>query len=351
MALTDISEATPDTTSDDIKAYVEQVATEVESERKGEQEPKSDAQITSEHAGTPQPGDRTNKTPAEKNSGRKSANDGEKAAEVDDQGDESGESEGPEWFTDDVKAEAAAYGIDKSEIADFASREELDRALRLFDKSALEAGRKALAEPDGESDEGSTRNEKGRFAKKEAPDADDPPAKRKVEGRYEFKADIYDEDLEEDLKGFRDYADSRVAALEERLQAYEERFAEADAVAKERHFDNMVDSLGHADLFGVTDKETAQEKQRREDLFVEVETYLRGRESLGRPAELNDTILNRIARSLFAEELGKKELKQRTRKISRQSNGRQGGGATRPSDPRQDPRDEFDRLYRELEGV
>ena len=137
--------------------------------------------------------------------------------------------------------------------------------------------------------------------------------------------------------------------MEERLIAADTRFAEADAQAKERHFDNLVDSLGHADLFGKTDKETPKEKERRQDLFVEVETYLRGREVLGRPAELNDTVVNRIARSLFAEELGKKDLKKRTRKISKQSNGRQGGGATRPQDPREDPRDEADRLYRELD--
>lgn len=346
MALEDLNAATPDTTSDEIKSYAEQVASEVAQERKGEEKP--DAQIISEQAGTPQPGDKTPKTSAEKTSGSESAeveNDGE-AAEVEDQG----ESEAPEWLTDDVKAEAAAFGIQESEIADFASREELDRALRLFDKSALEAGRKALAE--GES-AGQTRNEKGRFEKK--PKAEDPPAEtvKAVEGRYEIalNKDVYDDEIVGEFTRLRDHYDSRLSAMAERLQAYEERFADADAIAKERHFDSLVDSLGHADLFGTTDKETAQEKQRREDLFVEVETYLRGREALGRPAELNDTILNRIARSLFAEELGKKDIKQRTRKISKQSNARQGGGATRPQDPREDPRDAADRLYRELQGV
>jgi hypothetical protein len=155
--------------------------------------------------------------------------------------------------------------------------------------------------------------------------------------------DVYDEGLVEELTRMRDH-------YETRLEAMESRFADSDALAKERHFDSLVDSLGHADLFGKTDKETAKEKERRNDLFVETETYLAGRAALGRPAELNETILNRVARSLFSEELGKKELKKRTRKISKQSNGRQGGGATRTQEPREDPRDEFDRMYRELEG-
>ena len=319
------AELTSQSTTEEARAYAEQVAKEVEEERAGETpEQKSDAQIASEHAGKP------NETPAETNAGSDDT-----APEGDDTGDEE-----TSWLDDDLKAEATAFGIDESELADFASREELERALRIFDKSALAAGRKALAEPEGESEQGPVRDDNGKFAKKEEPKAD-PPVVR--EGRYEFKEDIYDEDLEDDLKGLRDHYDSRLAAMEA-------RFAEADTLAKERHFDNLVDSLGHTDLFGKTDKETAKEKERRADLFVEVQTYLTGREVLGRPAELNETIVNRIARSLFADELGKKELKTRTHKISKQSNGRQGGGATRPQDPRESPRDEADRLYRQLEG-
>jgi len=74
-------------------------------------------------------------------------------------------------------------------------------------------------------------------------------------------------------------------------------------------------------------------------------------QQLGRPAELNESLVGRVARMVFAEDLGKKDLKNRTRKISKQSNARQGGGATRPSDPREDPRDEAERLYKELERV
>lgn len=331
--MADTMELTAESTKEDIDNYVEQVVQEVKEERAGEQtEQKSDAQITSEHANNEH-----RETPAEETSGSESAEadtgKGEETAEVDDTGNEE-----TSWLDDDLKAEVAAYGIEESELADFTSREEVDRALRLFDKSTMDAGRKALAETDS-SETGKPRNEKGQFEKQPEPKAD-PPAKR--EGQFEFKPDIYDEDLEEDLKGYRDYVDAR-------LEAVESRFAEADAIAKERHFDQLVDSLGHADLFGKTDHETDKEKQFREDLFVEAETYLRGRQSLGRPTELNKALLNRIARSLFSEQLGKKELKKRTRKISKQSNGRQGGGETRPQDPREDPRDEFDRLYKEME--
>lgn len=330
MALADLTEATSDTSSEEIKAYADSVVQEIVQDRKGETQNKSDAQITNEQSGTPQPG--KVETPAEKNSGSDTATD-----DGEDTGDEL---ESPEWLTDDVKAEAAAYGIDGSELADFTSREELDRAFRLFDKTALEAGRKALAESENE---GATRNEKGQFVKQEKPKADPPKDETPKSGRYEvsLNAELYDEEIISEFTRMRDHYESR-------LEVLESHFAEASAISKERHFDSLVDSLGHADLFGATDKETAQEKQRREDLFVEVETYLAGRKALGRPAELSETIVNRIARSLFAEELRKKELKQQTRKISRQSNGRLGGSPTKPTPPSDNPRDAADRLYKEL---
>lgn len=330
MPLSDLTEATPDTTSDDIKEYAEQVIKEVEADRQGEPERKSDAQITNEQARPSQSADKPIKTPAETKSGSSTALEGEETGS---------ETVSPEWLTDDVKAEAAAYGIDESELADFASREELDRAFRLFDKTALEAGRKAKA-----GEEAPVRNDKGQFVKQEKPTADQPKEEAPKDGRYQIalSPDLYDEEIIGEFSRMRDHYESR-------LEVLESFYKESNAIAKERQFDSLVDSLGHADLFGATNKETDQEKQRRSDLFDEVETYLAGRVALGRPAELNATVINRIARSLFAEELRKKELKQQTRKISRQSDGRQGGSPTKPLPPSDNPRDEFDRLYRELE--
>ena len=331
MTLADLTDATPDTSSDEIKAFAEQVAQEVAADRAGEA--KSDAQITSEQAGTPQPGRKTPETPAENKSGSSTALD---------EGEESGAAaEGPQWLTDDVKAEAAAYGLEESELADFASREELDRALRLFDKTALEAGRKALAE----SEEGQVRNEKGQFAKKEAPKADPPKEATPQDGRYQvsLSPDLYDEEIIGEFNRMRDHYESR-------LEVLEAHFAEASASQEEQRFDSFVDSLGHADLFGTTGKESEQELERRRDLNVAVKAQMIGLAKLGRPAELSQHLISRVANMVFGEELGKKRLKQQTNKISKQSQLRQGGSPTRPIPPSDDPRAEADRLYRELAG-
>ena len=328
MALETLTEATKDTSSDEIKEYAESIAQEVEQERNGEPEPKSDAQIANEQAATPQPSAKTKETPAEKKSSRDSA--------VDD-GEETGDMpERPEWLSDDVQAEAAAYGIDESELADFASREEFDRALRLFDKTALEAGRKAMAESE-------TRNEKGQFVKKDEPKAEEPVAEAQRDGRYQvaLSPDLYDEEIIGEFTKMRDHYESR-------LEALESHFAEQSVQAEEQRFDSFVDSLGHTDLFGTTGKESDKELERRRDLNVAVKAQLIGLEKLGRPAEMSQQLISRVANMAFGNELGKKLLKKQTSKISRQSQLRQGGSPTKPLPPSDDPRAEADRLYKEL---
>jgi hypothetical protein len=345
------------TAETDAKAYAEQVVAEVAAERAGEtgkpgKSEKSDAQIVSEQSTAKQPQESSkpaDKTPtAEKSSGDDDTVEVE--ADAKDQGDETGD-KASSWLDDDLKTEMAAYGIDESELADFASREELERALRLFDKSALEAGRKALAESDGktkkpEAEEatGRARGEGGKFLPKEGK----PEAGKAKTGRYEISLpkeedpDGFDNRLIGELEAMRDHYESR-------LELLESRFHEADAKAEEERFDTLVDSLGHADLFGKTGSEGPKELQRRQDLIVAVKAQQIGLERLGRPTELNESLVSRVARMVFAEDLAKKDLKQRTRKISKQSSSRQGGGVTRPQDPREDPRAEADRLYRELE--
>jgi len=328
MALDNLADVTPDTSSEDIKAYAEQVIKEIEGDRAGER--KSDAQITNEHANTPQPGDKPKETPVENNSDSNTALEGENTGD---------ESVSPEWLTDDVKAEAAAIGIDESELAGFASREELDRALHLFDKTALEAGRKAMAE--GET---KVRNELGQFAKKEEPKADTPKAETPKDGSYQvtLSPELYDEEIIGEFTRMRDHYESRFAVLEA-------HFTQAMAKEEEQRFDSFIDSLGHADLFGTTGKESEKELERRRDLNVAVKAQMIGLEKLGRPAELSQQLISRVANMVFGDELSKKRLKQQTRKISRQSDGRLGGSPTKPLPPSDDPREAADRLYRELE--
>lgn len=320
------AELNEQSTTEEVQDYAEQVVKEVEADRAGE--PKSDAQ----QAVSPSVSEHTD------NEDTTVSRDEETPAS---DGETTGEDQQPDsWLDDDLKAEVSAYGIEESELADFTSREEVERALRLFDKQALAAGREALATEEAPEEKGPTRNEKGQFVKQESEKSEEA-----ADGRFELKLDpeTYDEELVGELTRMRDHYDSRVEALEE-------RFHQAEAMAEEQHFDMLVDSLGHADLFGDTGKESKQQFERRQELLVALKAQQIGLQKLGRPVVFDKTLVNRVARMVFAEDLGKKELKSKTRKISKQSNGRQGGGATRASDPREDPRDEAERLYKEMEG-
>lgn len=312
-------------TSDEIKSLADAVANEVAQER--QEDRKSDAEVVVDTASVA-------KTSAEKKSGNVSAVD-----EVQSEEGSGSKSDSPSWLDDKVKAEVAAYGLEESEVSEFTSREELNRFLRLLDKKTFEAGRKALAEEEDPFE----RNERGQFAKKQSDEDDDKPAS-KASNRYEvtLSKELYDDEIVDEFTRLRDHYESR-------LQFLESQFAESSFNAEVERFDSYIDKLGHSELFGETGSESDEELQRRKDLHVAVRAHIVGSKKLGRAVELTDQLVSRVANMVFPEEIGRKLVKQRTQKISRQSSLRQGGSPTRPIPPRDDPREEADRLYKELE--
>lgn len=304
---------TTDSTPEDIDAVVEQLAEEAESDREGEEseatEEKSDAQVTSEHA------DIEDTDPDPTLSGSEDEKTGKNKA-----------SESDDWREDAI-AEASAYGFSEEDVAEFKSREELDRALKLFDRQLKTERDKLGGDEEGEPVKPTEKPPKGDGEKA---------------GSYEIRLskDLYDDDLVDEFTGFRDYVDERLAAIE----AHFEREA---AFAEEERFDHTVDDLGFAELFGKTGEESKVELGRRQELLEHVRVEQAVLKTIGKQVDYN-ALVRRVARSLFADEYDKKLIKNHTRKISRQSNGRQGGGATRPTDPPEDPRDEADRLYKEM---
>jgi len=253
-------------------------------------------------------------------------------------GEETGDSEGgADWLDDDLKAEVAAYGIDEKELDDFTSREELDRALRFLDRSALEAGRKAMAE----SDKGETKTPESKTKEGETGQADQAQPSR-FEISLDSDVGVYEDDLVTELKRMAEHYESRIDAMEA-------RFAEAARAAEEQHFDRLVDSLGHSDLFGKSGKESPKELERRQELFTSAKAQMIGLRQLGHPVDLDESLLQRVARMAFSEELGKKDLKNRTRRIFRQADRRSGGGSGKTPDTPETAREKARRYYKELE--
>lgn len=226
------------------------------------------------------------------------------------------------WLDDDLKAEVAAYGIDDDQLSEFSSREELERAIKFLDRAALETGRKA-----------------------KTPDEKEEPIERKSSFEIDLDEDIYGESLINQITAMRDHYEDRFAALEQ-------RFVESEAIREEQQFDDIVDSLGHADIFGMTGKENSKQLERRKELHLAVKAQQIGMQTLmNREVELDKAFINKVARMVFSDELGKKELKARTKKVAKQSDSRMGGTATRAHNSVEPLRDEMRRLYKELEGA
>lgn len=309
---------------EEISSYAESIAQEVAAERQGDT--MTDAQIINDVAPI--------EASAEKNASSESA-------EVEDQGEVSSKKpSSPKWIDDDVKAEAAAYGIEESEISEFTSREELNRALRLLDKTTFDSSRKSLVESDADK----SRNDKGQFVKQEEAKANDSAEATPKSGRYEISLskDEYDDGLVDEITKMRDHYESRFEALELHVKEVQHK-------AAEERFDSLVDSLGLPELFGKTGHESLKDREHRNALADEVAARMEVLQRLGRSAEMSEALVRIAARTVFPDEHDKKLLKQHTQKISRQSNGRMGGSPTKPQQPSSHPRDEFDRLYQELE--
>lgn len=320
-------ELNEESTSEDIEQAVEEIVSEVDAERNAD-EPKPDAQITTEHASNDEQPVVLDEGTADSDRTVSGSEDSETTGEAD-----------SDW-REGALAETSAYGIGEDELAEFSSREELDKALKLFDRKVMDNERQKVLE---ELNGGKQQEQPAQGKSKKGSDSDNEPPS---DGRYEIKLDkdVYDEELVDELTRMRDYYESRVDALEQRFQ-------EADAIAQEQQFDRTVDDLEFSNLFGKTGEESEAELATRKELYerVQVEQLVLSR--LGRKAGDYKALVHRVARSLFPDEYDKKLLKNHTRRISRQSGKRQGGGVTRPTEPPEDPRDEADRLYREMQGA
>jgi len=304
-----------ESTHEDIESAVDEIFSEVDAERAAEEEAakdeeKTDSQITAEHS-VNEDEDTTADSGSEKTGTEEEAD--------------------SDWLTDDLRAEAAAVGIDKKDLEDFASREELDRALRILNRQI-----------DAEREKGD-ESEKPTGSETETDGKDDT-------SKYEIKLtkDVYDEEIVGEFTRMRDHYDARLAELEQR---FEKRFVDAETVAAEERFDRGVDALEFSQVFGKTGEESQAEMARRKELFERVQIEQEVLERMGRNVSDFNALVQRVARATFPEEYEKRTIKNHTRKVSRQSEKRQGGGATRPTDPPEDPRDEADRLYKELAGV
>ena len=344
-----------DMTSDDIEKLVDKLVNEDHAEREeaaaaagnGEAEKAAETETKTETATKTPAGeeDSAGKETAEAEEAPEDDTAGEtKEADGEDQGDE--EDADRKWFDEDLIAEVSAAGFDEDQFAEFTSRDEVERVLRIMDAQAMQHGRQAESEGKAAGDLDGQKTpaaETGRPASKTPPETvgDDDAA-------FEVGIEDFEEPVREAFsrlaKHFEQLLEKRIAGLE----AAEQRRSDA---ATEERFDALVDSLGHKDLFGESGKETPGQLKHRNQLFDSQKVLQAGLLATGRKAMLEDVLVGRAFRLEFADHISKSERIALTRKVKAQSDQKRGIGATRTEDrDGGETTEEFaDRRYRELD--
>lgn len=297
-----------DASHEDIESAVEQLI----EQRSQAPDDTSDAQAIAEG------GDQATTQPED------SADDGDDSAA--DGGDAGSSESQAEWLDDEVKADAAAYGIDEKQLAQFQSREELDRTLNILDARSRAADQQAQDEGASEEDD-----EEGQSS------GADP------DGPYTVGlSEEYDDGIRGEFKRLADYMEAQLSRLNSQV-------TDSDAIGRQQQFDKAIDAMKAADIFGTTGKESKAEIERRQEVFTEVEAVMEGRKAQGREIGSFNSLVNRIARGVYADLFDKKTIKKRTRQLSSQANSRQGGGTPSPNDAPETPKQAAIRMYAEYE--
>jgi hypothetical protein len=264
---------------------------------------------------------------------------GRDTAGGEDSGEEEEDGQSQDWLTDEVRAELPRWVSDE-DLSGFSSRDELDRALVLLDRAALKAGRDA-GKTDDEGQKADDAGQRGKENDQETKGSQDGKVRKQQEretATHEIDLDLseFDEDLGKKVKGaltgLRDHYESRLKALDERFTAIEAEEQVRSTKAVEAQFDALVDSLGHADLFGTSGEESEKQLEARSKLFDEHHVYLTGLKALGREARMDKASVSRVMRMAFADHISKQEQKNLTKRITKQSNMRMGVGAERPAE-------------------
>ncbi len=264
------------------------------------------------------------------------------------------------WLTDEVRDEVPRWITDK-ELSEFSSREELDRAMGLFARAAVNASQEAddKGGKDDALDDGKTARlepERGPDGKFRIPGTSGSDGEGDVPKPFEINLDLseFDDGLGEKitdvLTGIRDDYEGRAKSLEERLAAIEGAARTSEQAATSARFDAAVDGLGHAELFGATGKETSEQLKQRRALYEHAEAFS-GSNPSGREMTLEEAT-KLMFRGLFHEHISKQQHKKLTQRVTEASNMRTGVGAERPAEQEfkgpLDKHPDVRRAYKEL---
>jgi len=252
-----------------------------------------------------------------------------------------GEDDGESWLNQDVRDFATAMGLTDEELAEFGSREELDRALRIIDRKAFEAG-KVDSQPENPVVQQSEKPKPG----EQTQVSGDPLA----DLSQFMLGEEFDEEAAKPINRFVEAAVATIKDLQNRV-AHFERQGQQDAAANiRRQALESLHSLGITELFGKPGEKATKEQVANIEKAIDAHfTHARGLFAIGRQAEPKPEFLRAAVNLAFGDQLFKIKERQLTDKLRKQAARKTGGGGAgkplpRPPKPGENSRERAERL-------
>jgi len=297
----DWGKMTPEEREADVDALVKE-ATEPKSEAEEEPEPKTETPGDGDE--TPADADAVEEEGDETPSGEGEAEDEEEEAPAD-------------WLDDEVRGLASTMGLTNDDLEGLSSRDEFDRVLRILDRNVVAAGKAA----------------KVASAEEEAPPpAEEPPetppkAAGAMEDLSKFKiGEEFDPEVAKPLNDFMEAVGAELGGVTKALAGLLDQQKQAAADTVYRQAVESLHTLGHADLFGepgkpATDAQTANINKAIDAHLIHAQVLAAKNKS----APPTPEFLKAAVRMEFGDQIFKKEQRQRTEKLKKQSARRSGG--------------------------
>lgn len=222
------------------------------------------------------------------------------------------------WLDADTKDLANAMGLSDDDLADFGSKAELDRALRIIDKQAYKAA-KEPPKPNGDA------KPPAQPASVQQQRTDDALAKLEA---FKLENELGADDAPKLNEAF--------AAVVAELKEQRAWRAETQKVEAQRSFQSLrakavesLHSLGHADLFGKPGEKPTKEQAANVEKALEAHfTHGRGLAARGGQPAPTPAFLKAAVNLAFGDQLIEKTKQEQLARLKKQSAKRTGGGST-----------------------
>ena len=230
--------------------------------------------------------------------------------EIDSNFDDNSKIEGGWTETDDIKELMSSLDYSDEDVSEFSGPDEFERHVRLMDREI-----KRRVQPGDEQEDALEADEisRSKNAKKEKANE-----QYREDGKFAVPSEqlptLDPEEFDERLIDVLNARDAKIKELENRLNDSQQGNVLSD-------FDNLVDNLGHEELFGNSEDLKPAEREQRVRLFEEYKEIYNILEARGKPVKgksVNRGIVLRALNLEFADEIKQKSRRDITKKVKRQ---------------------------------